>query len=96
MLEKGFLKTREEKKDNTTAKTKALLLIAGIIFVLGGMYHIFSRIEQYHETVNIGMAGIIIGFVLIIISFWMNFFARNKMGFFLALMHSFHFPLLLT
>ena len=77
MLEKGFLKPRKEKGNNSTIKTRALLLVAGIIFVLGGMYHFFSRLEQ-HENVNIGMVGIIVGFVLILIAFWMNFFTQFK------------------
>jgi len=78
MLERGFLKSRDDKGNNSILKSRTLFLVAGIIFVLGGMYHIFSHLEQYHDHAGVGMAGIIIGFVLILISFWMNFFAQNK------------------
>ena len=79
MLQKGFLRPSEKEEDIRTIKRSRMFIIAGIFMVFVGFVVFMMDIQQ--ETGQISIAWLIlvvVGFLLVSISMWMNFFAQNK------------------
>ena len=74
MLERGFLNHHQESKEDTRAlKKRKAFLFGGIGGVL--LSFIFLTMSNFQQ---VWIFVMIIGFGLIFISFWMNFFAQYK------------------
>ena len=79
MLQKGFLNPRENEENSRVVKRSRMFLVVGIFMVLLGFFVLTTLMQQEQETVSFsGMFLLIGGFLLLTVSFWMNFFARNK------------------
>ena len=79
MLQKGFLKTRENEENSRVIKRSRTFLVVGIFMILLGFIVLATLMQQEQEIVSIaGMILLIGGFLLLTVSFWMNFFAQNK------------------
>ena len=74
MLERGFLKHHQERKEDVSAlKRRRAILIGGIGSVLlSFIFLMMTNLQQFWIFV------MIIGFGLIFTSIWMNFFAQYK------------------
>ena len=75
MLQKGFLTSREEKKNNRPIR---IYIFAGIFMIIGGILLYMVQIQQAQEISIAWLILVIVGFFLVSVSMWMNFFAQNK------------------
>jgi len=79
MLQKGFLKRRENNENSRIIKRSRIFLVVGIFIIILGFFVLTTLMQQEQETVSIaGIVLFISGFLLLTVSFWMNYFARNK------------------
>jgi len=75
MLQKGFLRSHEEKKNNRLSR---IFTFAGILLIIGGILLFMFQIQQAREISIAWLILVIVGFLLVSISMWMNFFAQSK------------------
>ncbi|MDR1172968.1 MAG: hypothetical protein LBL24_10980 [Bacteroidales bacterium] len=80
MLQKGFLKPRE-KGSSRIIKISRVFLFAGIIivfFALGAAVISSGEPLRLAQYASAWFPMMIVGFCLVFISIWMNFFAQNR------------------
>ena len=84
MLQKGFLKPKEEPENARAVKRSRIFFIAGVLVVLGALI-CMMLLQRPDEAFSsqfffVRMAGMamIVGIVLVFIGLWMNFFAQSK------------------
>ena len=78
MLQKGFLKPRETDENTRAKKIIRMFFFIGIFFVLSGFLHVMVRIKQEGPISILCLILLIIGFLLISVSMWVNFFSQKK------------------
>jgi len=74
MLQKGFLKSKEDTKNAGSLKRGRLFLFVGIAVVVLGMIFMMTNMKFFMGW----MFMIIIGFCLAFVGLWMNFFEQKK------------------
>ena len=77
MLERGFLKHQESKEDIQALKRRRIFFFAGVFFIFFALIYMMIHIPV-RDGFIVGISMLIIGFCMISVSMWMNFFAQNK------------------
>jgi len=83
MLQKGFLKPKENSKNSRVIKKNRVIFIVGVVVILSAlMMMLFLRTDESFtsQLSSVRIIGIvmIVGIVLVSVGFWMNFFEQNK------------------
>ena len=84
MLQKGFLKPKEDSENTRTIKNSRIFLFSGVFAVLFAFIYMTIHLRQVdtqeslRSSVMISGIIMIIGIVLVLTSMWMNFFLKNK------------------
>jgi len=76
MLERGFLKHLESKEDFLATRRRRILFAVGVFFILFALIYMMFHI-QIRAGFIVGVSMLIIGFCMISVSMWMNFFAQK-------------------
>ena len=77
MLQKGFLKSRDDEKIIRAARRNRTFLFVGMFVILFSLIYMMTHAIQ-HEDFIIGISLTIAGFILVSVSLWMNFFSQKK------------------
>jgi len=78
MLQKGFLSPQTKNENSPKKATSRWVMIAGIIVTLSALIYMMNNFETALQNINVWLFVIIVGFGLMLISLWMNFFAKTK------------------
>ena len=78
MLQKGFLKPKEDSKNARIVKKSRMLLLAGVVLIVGAMICMMTNLQQIGSLTTVWLVVMIIGFCLTSVGLWMNFFAQTK------------------
>jgi len=78
MLEKGFLKSKEDPKNAGALKKGRLFLFAGVMVMFLSLIYVMTNLQQSVLSIKIWLCVLIVGFCLALVGLWMNFFAQNK------------------
>ena len=79
MLQRGFLKPRENEKEERTQKNSRIAIFAGVVFMVFGVLAMLHRLQQQDGgRLTLSLIFFALGFTLIAASFWLNFFAQKK------------------
>ena len=79
MLEKGFLRPPEKEETTRAVKKSRLFFFVGVLLILLGFFMLMARMQQGGEQISIvWLASLFVGFLLISVSLWMNFFAQKN------------------
>ena len=84
MLEKGFLKPKENPENVREVKKSRMFIIVGIVVAVAALFFMMSLLQPDDSLTNqlssVRMAGMVIiaGIALVFIGLWMNFFTQNK------------------
>jgi len=78
MLQKGFLKSKEEPKNSSALKRGWALIFAGVIVIFLSLIYIMTNLQQTILSLKGWSFVLIVGFCLAFVGVWMNFFAQNK------------------
>ena len=84
MLQKGFLKPKEEPENSRAIKRSRIFFVAGVVVIISALIFMMSLLQpdesftsQFSSVTMAGMA-MIAGMVLVFVGLWTNFFAQNK------------------
>ena len=84
MLQKGFLKPKEEPENTRAVKKSRIFFIVGVLVILVALICMMSLqrpdesfSDQFSYMKMSGMA-MFAGIVLVFIGLWINFFAQNR------------------
>jgi len=78
MLQKGFLKPKEDPKKSGAFKKGRLCMFAGIMVIFLSLLYIMTNLQQAVLSLKGWLFVLIVGFCLALVGFWLNFFAQNK------------------
>ena len=79
MLQRGFLKPQEKEENARAVKRSRTMMIVGIFMILSGFLVLMMRMQQGQAEISmVWLIFLVVGFLLISISMWMNFFTQNK------------------
>ena len=78
MLQKGFLKPKEDPKKSGALNRGRVFLFAGIMVIFFSLIYIMTNQQQTVLSIKGGLYVLIVGFCLALVGMWMNFFAQNK------------------
>ena len=78
MLQKGFLKPKEEPKKSSALKRGRMLLFAGIMVIFLSLIYMMTNLQQAVLSLKGWLFVLSVGFCLAFVGLWMNFFAQNK------------------
>ena len=87
MLQKGFLKPKENPQNIRTIKRSRIFLVGGVVVMILALIWMMtllgadeseSLVASKLSSVKIAGVAVIAGIVLALVGWWMNFFAQNK------------------
>ena len=84
MLQKGFLKPKKDPEDARAIKRSRLFFIAGVVVTISALVSMMFLLRpdepftSQFSSVKIAGFVMIAGIVLVLVGWWMNFFAQNK------------------
>jgi len=77
MLERGFLKHQESEEENRAKKKRRILFFSGAFFILFALIYLMTH-SHIRTGFIVGIFTLIIGFSMLSVSMWMNFFEQKK------------------
>ena len=87
MLQKGFLKPKEDLENIRTIKRSRMFFVGGVVVMILALIWMMMLLRTDESesllasrlfSVKIAGVAVIAGIVLALVGWWMNFFAQNK------------------
>jgi len=78
MLQKGFLKPKEDPKNARALKRSRTLLLAGVVLIVFAVFYMMANLQKESLSITVWLSVMIVGFCLAVVGLWMGFFAQNK------------------
>jgi len=84
MLQKGFLKSKEDPEVARATKRSRMFLIVGVVVTLSALFFMMTALQTAESfsnqmtTTGFAMVAMIVGIGLVFVSLWINFFTQNK------------------